>query len=410
MLFISFLYSPTLQVISMILLLLTAFVEVKKEAPFIKLFPNFRNKLQHFLNNKQFVVITLIFWITFFTFFNSSDKESWSFFITMKLPFLLLPFAAVNLPYFSKRDFQRIFLLFTGLVFFSSLSVTTLLFSDPENILVNISQGKAVETPIEHIKYSLLVSFAIMLGVIVFFDSKNTLSRLEKILLGAVSLYLFVFIHMLAVRSGLIILYINLLLYLGLYMVRQKLYIRGLFLALFLMTIPVVAYYTLPTFKEKLKYMILDFKMSQQDRGGAFSDGERIRSYEIGWELFSQSPLTGIGYGDIFKEYNDLYEVKYFAKSPTNLPHNQFLTMGVASGIVGILLFCIALFFPFFYRSAYKNPILVALQVLVLLAFLVENTIERQNGVGFYLVFLLLLLHQERSQTMLLPSSDEASE
>jgi len=377
----------------MVMLILTILFDIEFRPFRIHFFPKFFLKVQQFTGNKAYLVITLFFWISLFSIFQSSNYSSWSFFTNMKLPFLLLPFTFFFFPDFSKREYYSLLLVFLFFIFCSSITVLYSVLTNPE-ILETIKQGQAIPTPIDHIKYSLFISFAIISGLIILLNSGTMLWKYEKYFLGFILIYLVVFIHILAVRSGILILYMNLIVLLLVRTFSKKNYLLGVILLLFIITLPFMAYKAIPSFKEKIHYSILDYKMHKQNKDVAYSDGERFRSYEIGWELFNSSPISGIGVGDIFDEYAALYEQKYFTESPTKLPHNQFLTVATSTGIVGLIFFIIAFFFPITYLQAYKEPVFLSLHVLLLLSFMVENTIERQYSVGFYLVFLLLGLNQ----------------
>mgnify|MGYP003891478907 CR=1 FL=1 len=142
-------------------------------------------------------------------------------------------------------------------------------------------------------------------------EKKVNFFKWEKVPLLVIVVFLFVFLHILAVRSGIVILYFNLLVLFVGRTIQKKEYLKMLVIAVLIFTIPVVAYLSIPTFKQKIEYSILDFKMHQKNKEVAFSDGERFRSYEIGWELFESSPVTGVGVGDIFTDYQALY-IFYF--------------------------------------------------------------------------------------------------
>ena len=394
-LFAALLYSGTLSIIAMIMLLLPAIVSLRWNPFQIQLFPDFGHKLKAYFHNRVYFILTLFFWIPLFSIFNSQDLGTWSFYTMMKLPFLLLPFAFFHFPDMKRRDFH---LLLSGFLLVMAFSTGPVLYNYLQNpgVMTDlIGQGQSMETPVDHIKYSLFLSMAIVCGIILLFENKKEYPVAWRWMIGIFTAYLFLFIHILAVRSGIVILYANLAIYFLLSLLRQKNYLAGALILVILAGIPVAAYLGVPTFREKIQYTIRDFTMSRQDKGVAFSDGERIRSYEVGWELFEESPVTGIGIGDIFNEYESLYEIKYFMDAPTRLPHNQFLTMGVSVGVTGLIFFLIAFIFPFCYRKAlFRNSLLMALFVLFFLSFLVENTLERQYSVGFYLVFILLGLNQ----------------
>jgi len=394
LLFISLLYSGTLLIISMIMLVLPSIISFEWKPFSIKFFPDFRRRMSDFTNEPSYFLITLIFWISCLSILNSADKETWLFFTNMKLPFLLLPFAFFNLPALSRKGYFSLFFIFVFILFGSSFEVIIQFFERPEQLRAIISQGQSIPTPVDHIKYSLFLSFGIIAGLIVLTSKIKVFFKGEKIILGILVLYLFIFIHLIAVRSGILILYVNLIVFIFATLWSKKQYLLGLALVLTILAIPFIAYKTIPTFKAKVNYSIRDYQMSSINKEMDFSDGERLRSYSIGWELFESSPIVGVGVGDVFKEYADLYEIRYFDKSPTYLPHNQFLTVAVFAGVIGLLFFMVSFFFPFLHRELWQDPLMRALFILMLLSFMVENTLERQYSVGFYLVFLLLGLNQ----------------
>jgi O-antigen ligase len=393
-LFVGLLYWGTLQILAMLMLLLPSFI-ILEFSPFkIRWNKNFFQSTKDFIANRSFWLITLVFWVSLFSVFNSKNLDTWWFFTSMKLPFLLFTFAVYALPQLSKKTFQQVILVYVLILFFSSFQVLLPFFDRQEELRQLIAKGHSIPTPIDHIKYSLFLSFGIITSLMLVIDRGKLFFKGEKILLTLVLIYLFIFIHLLAVRSGILILYINLAVYGLTELIRRKKYLLGGLTLAIILSIPLIAYLVLPTFRAKVQYSIRDFQMSSQNKEMDYSDGERLRSYQIGWEMFEDSPITGFGVGDVFDEYAERYENKFYDTNPTFLPHNQFLTIAVSTGIVGLLFFSLSFFFPFLYKEAWKDPFLKALFILMLLSFLVENTLERQYSVGFYLVFLLLGLKQ----------------
>jgi O-antigen ligase len=393
-LFLGLLYSGTLQIIAMAMLFLPTFIRLETGPVAIRWNKDLAERLRLFWEKKQFLAITLVFWVSFFSFLNSDNLEKWWFFTSMKIPFLLFTFAVFNLPAFERKTFHRLLLLFALIIVFSSFRVIGPILDQPDTWKAIILQGQSIPTPMDHIKYSLFISFAIMAGLIVLLSREVLFFRGEKILFGSLLLYLFIFLHLLAVRSGIVILYVNLGVYILHILARRKQYLLGSAALLILLSMPVGAYFSLPTFRAKVDYSIRDFQMSRQNREMAYSDGERLRSYRVGIDIFESSPVTGVGVGDLFREYAIRYQLKYFVKNPTNLPHNQFLSVAAGTGVIGLILFAIAFFFPFACCNAWRDPFLRALFILMFLSFLVENTLERQYSVGFYLTFLLLGMKQ----------------
>jgi len=74
------------------------------------------------------------------------------------------------------------------------------------------------------------------------------------------------------------------------------------------------------------------------------------------------------------------------------LPHNQYLYNLAAYGALGLLVFCVGLFYPAWWARRKRAPLLLAQYVIIALSFLVEYTLETQIGLAFVVFFLLLAL------------------
>ncbi len=110
-------------------------------------------------------------------------------------------------------------------------------------------------------------------------------------------------------------------------------------------------------------------------------------------EIIASKPILGVGVGDIQDEF-DMYfasEVKEMDQKYWHHTHNQFLTYFVISGIFGFLAFLWAVFYPL---SIYikRNSILALAQIVLLISFLSEDTLETQPGVTLYVLFLSLAI------------------
>ena len=84
--------------------------------------------------------------------------------------------------------------------------------------------------------------------------------------------------------------------------------------------------------------MLQDWSTEQSSSFHHLSDQRRIVSYKTGLQIFKENPIIGTGIGDMRNEMNkkylDEYGVEYNA-----LPHNQFLSYMVGTGICGLLVF-----------------------------------------------------------------------
>jgi O-antigen ligase len=115
----------------------------------------------------------------------------------------------------------------------------------------------------------------------------------------------------------------------------------------------------------------------------------RLYFWKAALHAIKKSPVTGVGTGDVQDVMNDAYiethsplEKEWFKR-----PHNQFLTVTVALGICGLLIFMYAVFFPaYFFRK--ELPLLFwPFFITAIVSFLVEDTLETQAGLSFYAFF-----------------------
>jgi len=146
--------------------------------------------------------------------------------------------------------------------------------------------------------------------------------------------------------------------------------------------------------------MMWDLKQYKKGKGNSYSDSERLMSYEISFELIKESPIYGHGIGDLRPIMTEKHKEKYGQKDKYIYPHNQYLYILTCMGILGAFLFFYGLLTPLIYTDN-RNIFLIAIFVLMLISFLVENTIQRAVITGFFLFFILLnlCLNIERQTT-----------
>jgi hypothetical protein len=133
------------------------------------------------------------------------------------------------------------------------------------------------------------------------------------------------------------------------------------------------------------------------------SISQRFEFWKTAVSIIKQHPVIGVGTGDIQKAFDDEYE-----KSNSGLTkqwrlrsHNQYLSMAVAFGFIGLIWFLFSLIFPPLKSGAFSNMLYVSFFTIAAVSFLTEDTLETQVGVTFYAFlnafFLFLLNQKERS-------------
>jgi O-antigen ligase len=218
--------------------------------------------------------------------------------------------------------------------------------------------------------------------------------RRTRKLLGLGVLFLFVFLHVLSVRSGLFSMYSALIFLLIRYIWLSKRWLTGLTALVLLASGLWLATETVPSLKMRIAYMKWDWeRFNDQDGAHLYSDAVRWISLRSGWHLWQENPVLGTGAGDLLSETKRITAALYpaFAQEP-RLPHNQFIFILASTGLVGLILSLIAFFWPIY--TARKNALFICFQVMAFASFLIECTIENAIGVAWFLFYSLWFLNR----------------
>ncbi len=338
-----------------------------------------------------------ISWILFYviSYFWTVDKHNWSYRFDVKLPILLLPLAFTLLPAFSKRQLTFFTVIASGIFVASAVYSLSFFMVDPafyaeqyvySHVLPTLAYG-------DHIRYSLAVALFIIWSV-------YYLPRIEHkgakwwVIIAAI--FLSVYLHILAARTGLVIWYLFVALWSLRLLFTQSL-LKGIAVIAFLVIGSTLAIRYIPTLEKRVWYIKHTYELYQKgNMASGYSDMGRLISYDIATDKIKQNLLTGVGAGDMLAEMNSGYDVKY-PDVPAEyrlLPHNQFLIVCLGCGIVAFALFVAWVCYPLRWVKRTRDGFfLFTVWLSLLLALLVEPMLEVQLGVFVYLFFLLWQRH-----------------
>ena len=120
----------------------------------------------------------------------------------------------------------------------------------------------------------------------------------------------------------------------------------------------------------------------------------RLEYWKASMGIIKDNLLFGVGTGDMniafanqYSKMNSPLSIRWRLKA-----HNQFLSFGVAFGILGILWFVIVLFYPLFIRKFRMDFYYQVFFIILFCSMLTEDTIESQAGLTIYVFFNTLLL------------------
>jgi O-antigen ligase len=272
------------------------------------------------------------------------------------------------------------------------------------------TQGSVMPTPVNHIRYSLLLAFAAACGgwLAVTAEGRDRWDRLwsrfrrpvraERAAWALAALVLAAFLHVLAVRSGLVALYAVALYGLGRWALVGRRWIPALVALVLAAGAVALAVRHVPTLHNRIGYARYDLeRFSRGEVNPDLSDAKRIGSILAGLELVRTHPWTGVGTGDLTGALRPVYARRFPDLAATApLPHNQFVLVAAALGIPGLLVFGWALAAPWFAPGLPRDGLFVVHQIVLLPSMLTEATLETQYGVTLYLFFVLLFLRRLR--------------
>lgn len=355
--------------------------------------PNVFKKIPHIILEPSAGIFVFFFLLVLVSGVYSSDTDQWLERLRIKVPFLLLPLAFFIIKKPSERHVNLSLYFLWALMIGGAIVSVGLYLNDPEGITEAISRGKTMPTPFNHIRFSLMTVFAVVCGYYLRRQKFVAKYAWEKWLQVAGTFLLIAFIHVWAIRSGLLALYLCLgaiLLY-EIWRTRKLVLLGSLLLLL--PALPVVAYYTVPTFTNKVDYMLYDLGRFKEGDTAAYSDARRLRSIMVSWEVGKQAKWFGVGYGDIKNKMGAYYKANYpeLAEENSLDPHNQFLYVFVGLGFFGLAVFTWAVLYPLWLAWRWRNILFVCFNLIAITSFIPEYPVENQVGTAFYLTTLFFL-------------------
>lgn len=116
---------------------------------------------------------------------------------------------------------------------------------------------------------------------------------------------------------------------------------------------------------------------------------QRFEYWKAAIGIIKENLLIGVGTGDIQKAFDEHYvKTNSTLKKELRLrSHNQYLSITIAFGIIGLTWFLITLFYPMFKLKMVFNFLYITFFIIVMISFLTEDTLETQAGITFYAFF-----------------------
>ncbi len=113
---------------------------------------------------------------------------------------------------------------------------------------------------------------------------------------------------------------------------------------------------------------------------------QRFEYWKTALSIIKENPIFGVGTGDVPTAFDQEY-VKLnssLAKEWRLRAHNQYLSIGVAFGIVGLLWFLITLIYPMLKEKNGFNYLYITFFIITIISFFSDDTLETQAGATYF--------------------------
>lgn len=127
---------------------------------------------------------------------------------------------------------------------------------------------------------------------------------------------------------------------------------------------------------------------------------QRFEYWKAATAIIAAHPLIGVGTGDIKNAFDEQYEKMNSTLTKDNRfrSHNQYLSIAVAFGVLGLIWFLITLIYPMLHLKKQYDFLYISFFIIATVSFLTEDTLETQAGVTFYAFFNAFFLFVNRSE------------
>ena len=150
-----------------------------------------------------------------------------------------------------------------------------------------------------------------------------------------------------------------------------------------------------PGLRARLSSTIFEYNVYRRfnnPNGGSLS--QRIEYTRASLYLIRKHWLFGVGTGDVPNAFRQAYEELHspLKEEFRHKAHNQYLSITVGFGVVGLALFLVVLFYPYLSAKRNRHYLYTIFLCILVLSMFPEDTIETQAGAMFYAFFSALFL------------------
>ncbi|HET9823748.1 MAG TPA: O-antigen ligase family protein, partial [Chitinophagaceae bacterium] len=327
---------------------------------------------------------------------------------------LLLPVCFAGMEYVTRKDWEKIAIAFLFVTMAGVCFSVWQYFQNIHSVQAAYLRAQTINTPLnnDHVRFSLLVSLGILTSVFLLTEKHKKVTEALVGVLSVITLVFIVYLHVLAVRTGLICFYLGSIIFMIWFLRKVKNRLRYAWLLVFVILLPLVSWFAFPTFKNRISYLKYDLSTTWRDvyRSGS-NDGNRLMAVRAGWQIQNWHPFMGVGFGDIKTETDKWYRAMHLQMSEGDkiLPSSEWMMYGAGTGWIGFFLFSMIMVIPFFVNRLRKNIWWWLINIFIALSYLFDIGLEVQYGV-FVHAFILLWWYKWLTVVSNTPNIDKVRE
>ena len=338
-------------------------------------------------NNKLFLISIGFYAVHFLAYFTSKNLEPFFFDLEQKASLLVFPLAIGLSPTLSKKRLNIIFTVFISTTFIVSLATFR------GGFYTAWKDAGLYDNLIVHRPYlGMYVVISIFL-LIEFLKKGNPWSNFAIVMLV---LCFILFLIVIIAKMAVLVIIILLLFYYFLDLYFKKKFKSILCHLLFIIIVLSGILLSNHGLRNNLSKVIHLKNFSWEEYDARIVNSVNIRNglWRCSSDLLSRNYnwLFGVGTGDVKNELNECFREKIGPLFLNFDPHNQYLSLLLNIGIIGLLMFLVLLFLPIRQMLIVQNKLgLIFLSALFIFCFS-ESILGVQKGVVFYSLFYSILI------------------
>ncbi len=223
-------------------------------------------------------------------------------------------------------------------------------------------------------------------------------SATTKVIYSICSVILLAGIVQLSSKSIFVALFLIINLAMPYFLLRDRQRVRFIAVTASISAVIIIILFTLGNFRVRLvndlKY---DLALTSADK--AFDS--RLDRWGTAAELISKSPIIGYGAGsELGLLHESFFAKKYYNSFLNNLnAHNEYLSILLKSGIIGLLIYLATLWFGFKQALQRKDLLFFTFMLLIAAVSLSENLLDVDKGIIFYAFFFSFFIFSGNDKT-----------